>query len=456
MSENDESLWEKCTSSQVLSSGSYGIAIDLGSTTVAGRLICLDTGDYLQEYTTTNRQVAFGTDILTRIFYCYENPAHLQQMQQAAVDSIAEACQTLAQRQGIVLSDCTSMTLAANTTMVHFLLGLDAFCLFSTPYEPQVKEPGFVSAQELGLPFDARLFIVPCKSNYLGGDVIAGIVHTGLYRSEAIDAFFDIGTNGELVIGNKEFMLCGAGAAGPALEGASVSTGMRAEPGAVDQVVIEDESIYARTIDNVAAKGICGSGIVDLLAQLLLNGWVDIRGTLIPEKSALIHFIEGNDEEGTQGEYAVRYAEGVDESGMPFGLDFTQSDIREIVATKAAAFTMVDIMLELCGFSLDDIDRFYVAGAFGKHVSKESAIAIGMYPDIERDRIVNVGNASLEGASDLLRNPGLIEDLPDILERMTYIQYGEIDTFLDAMTAAKALPHTDMSLFPTVAEKLGL
>ncbi len=433
-----------------------GIAIDLGSTTVAGRLINLATGECLREQSTTNRQVEFGTDILTRIFYCYESPEHLQQMQQAALESISEVCGELARLEDVALSRCKAMALGANTTMMHFLLGLDAFCLFSAPYEPKVKEPGFVSARSLGLPIDCDMFIFPCKSNYLGGDVIAGVLHTGLYASEQIDAFFDIGTNGELVIGNREFMLCGAGAAGPALEGASVSTGMRAEPGAVDQVRIEGERIVARTIANAPAKGICGSGIVDLLAQLLLNGWVDIRGTLMPERSPLIHYIEGSEEAGTQGEFAVRYAEGIDALGNQHGLDFTQTDIREIIATKAAAFTMVDVMLEQCGLTLSDLGRFYVAGAFGKHVSKESAIAIGMYPDIERNRIVNVGNASLEGATDVLRDPTLIDQLPDILERMTYIQYGEIENFLHAMTAAKALPHSNLALFPSVARKLGL
>lgn len=433
-----------------------GIAIDLGSTTVAGRLINLTTGKCLREYSTTNRQVEFGTDILTRIFYCYENPEHLQQMQHAALTSISEVCTELARLEDIPLSHCEAMALGANTTMMHFLLGLDAFCLFSAPYEPQVKEPGFVSARKLGLPVSCDMFIFPCKSNYLGGDVVAGVLHTGLYKADQIDAFFDIGTNGELVIGNKEFMLCGAGAAGPALEGASVSTGMRAEPGAVDQVRIENGHIVVRTIANAPARGICGSGIVDLLAQLLLNGWVDIRGTLMPEKSSLIHFIEGNESAGTTGEYAVRYAEGIDADSNTYELDFTQTDIREIIATKAAAFTMVDVMLEQCGLTLADLGLFYVAGAFGKHVSKESAIAIGMYPDIDRDRIVNVGNASLEGATDVLRNLALIDELPDMLERMTYIQYGEIENFLHAMTAAKALPHSNLALFPSVAKKLGI
>lgn len=434
----------------------FGIAIDLGSTTVAGRLIDLASGKCLHEYSVMNKQVVFGTDILSRIFYCYDNPEHLQEMQSAAASSISEVCEDLARLQGISLSQCKAMTIAANTTMVHFLFGLDAFCLFSAPYEPQITEPGFVRASSLGLPLDAEAFIVSCKSNYLGGDVIAGIVHTGLATSHEIDAFFDIGTNGELVIGNDEFILCGAGAAGPALEGGSVSTGMRAEPGAVDRVRIEGNHIVAHTIDDVPAKGICGSGIVDLLAQLLLHGWIDIRGTLMPEKSPLIRFREGDGAEGTQGEYAVCYTHCSASDGELIDLYFTQTDINEIITTKAAAFTMVDVMLDQCGLTLDDIDKFYVAGAFGKHVSTESAIAIGMYPDINRTRIINVGNASLEGATDILRDPSLIEELPDILERMTYIQFGEIANFLDAMTAAQALPHSNMALFPTVVAKLGL
>ena len=263
------------------------------------------------------------------------------------------------------------------------------------------------------------------------------MIDTELYKKNEISVFFDIGTNGELVIGNKEFLLCGAGAAGPALEGGVVRTGMRADIGAVDEVKIRDGNIFVHVIGNSAPQGICGSGIIDLIAELFLEGWIDIRGKLSPEKSPLI--------QERDNQFCVEYAPG---------LYFYQKDIDEFIRTKSAAHTMVEIMLRESGLDLNQADRFYVAGAFGKHVSKESAITIGMYPDMDRDHIINAGNSSLEGAQKLLLNRSLLTDIDQILEEMVYIQFAEVEDFLELMVAAQALPHTDYKRYPTVVEKL--
>lgn len=243
--------------------------------------------------------------------------------------------------------------------------------------------------------------------------------------------------NGELVLGNWDFLLCGAGAAGPALEGGVVKTGMRAMEGAVDRVKMEDGELHCHVIEEATAKGICGSGIVDLLAELFLHGWIDIRGILQPEKSRWI--VEKD------GMLAVNYAPE---------LYFYQSDIEEFIRTKAAAYTMVAIMLRESGIELSELEGFYVAGAFGKHVSKESAIAIGMYPDMERDRIIHAGNSSLEGAVCALLDCGVAKKVEEILEKMVYIQFAAVEDFLNTMVAAQALPHTDLERYPTVKEKL--
>ena len=329
------------------------------------------------------------------------------------------------------------MVVSGNTTMIHFLLGMDAFCVFYTPYAVRADSPGFLRAADLEIPVSGYVYCYPSKSNYLGGDIISGMIATELYKGEDISAFFDIGTNGELVIGNREFLLCGAGAAGPALEGGVVKTGMRAADGAVDEVQIRDSSIRVHVMGETEAKGICGSGIIDLLAELFLEGWVDIRGRLIPEKSPLIQ-----EKEDT---FAVEYAPG---------LFFYQKDIDEFIRTKAAAHTMVEIMLRESGISMDEMAKFYVAGAFGKHVSKESAIAIGMYPDMDRDRIINAGNSSLDGAQKLLLNRKYLEDIDEILEKMVYIQFGAVDDFLNMMVAAQALPHTDFQRYPSVMKEM--
>lgn len=445
----------------------YGLAVDLGSTTVVARLLDCNSGEILEEVSCFNKQIQWGTDILSRIFYCKDNREKLEEVRRATVESICECMDKLAASHSAL-----SMVIAGNTTMIHFLLGMDAFCVFYTPHAVHADRPGFQLARDLDIPLKGYVYCYPAKSNYLGGDIISGMIDTELYKKNEISVFFDIGTNGELVIGNKEFLLCGAGAAGPALEGGVVRTGMRAEAGAVDEVKIRDGNIYVHVIGNhkedsgsheedsgshegdsgsheknsgnheenslgEEPRGICGSGIIDLIAELFLEGWIDIRGKLSPEKSSLI--------QERDKQLCVEYAPG---------LYFYQKDIDEFIRTKSAAHTMVEIMLRESGLELSQADRFYVAGAFGKHVSKESAITIGMYPDMDRDHIINAGNSSLEGAQKLLLNRSLLTDIDKILEEMVYIQFAEVEDFLELMVAAQALPHTDYKRYPTVMEKL--
>ena len=447
----------------------YGLAVDLGSTTVVARLLDCNSGEILKEVSCFNKQIQWGTDILSRIFYCKDNREKLEEVRRATVESICECMDKLdaslemqgtsseqksenngvsesgddrgaknaAKKARTISQSALSMVIAGNTTMIHFLLGMDAFCVFYTPHAVHADRPGFLLARDLDIPLKGYVYCYPAKSNYLGGDIISGMIDTELYKKNEISVFFDIGTNGELVIGNKEFLLCGAGAAGPALEGGVVRTGMRADVGAVDEVKIRDGNIFVHVIGNSAPQGICGSGIIDLIAELFLEGWIDIRGKLSPEKSPLI--------QERDNQLCVEYAPG---------LYFYQKDIDEFIRTKSAAHTMVEIMLRESGLELSQADRFYVAGAFGKHVSKESAITIGMYPDMDRDHIINAGNSSLEGAQKLLLNRSLLTDIDQILEEMVYIQFAEVEDFLELMVAAQALPHTDYKRYPTVMEKL--
>ena len=460
----------------------YGSAVDLGSTTVVARLLDCNSGEILKEVSCFNKQIQWGTDILSRIFFCKDNREKLEEVRRATVESICECLDKLDASHSAL-----SMVIAGNTTMIHFLLGMDAFCVFYTPHAVHADRPSFQLACDLDIPLKGYVYCYPAKSNYLGGDIISGMIDTELYKKNEISVFFDIGTNGELVIGNKEFLLCGAGAAGPALEGGVVRTGMRADIGAVDEVKIRDGNIFVHVIgkqaecfevmhgerknqknitDSVQSntekmtnllsedvsdekckdsngkretppQGICGSGIIDLIAELFLEGWIDIRGKLSPEKSPLI--------QERDNQFCVEYAPG---------LYFYQKDIDEFIRTKSAAHTMVEIMLRESGLDLNQADRFYVAGAFGKYVSKESAITIGMYPDMDRDHIINAGNSSLEGAQKLLLNRSLLTDIDQILEEMVYIQFAEVEDFLELMVAAQALPHTDYKRYPKVMEKL--
>ena len=418
----------------------YGLAVDLGSTTVVVRLLDCNSGEILGEESCFNKQIQWGTDILSRIFFCKDDRKKLEEIRLATVESIIECMDKLDVKHP-VSRKCLSMVVAGNTTMIHFLLGIDAFCVFYTPHAVHADRPGFQPAKDLDIPLNGYVYCYPAKSNYLGGDIISGMIETELYKKDGISVFFDIGTNGELVIGNKDFLLCGAGAAGPALEGGVVHTGMRADAGAVDSVRIRGGKIHVHVIGNssgkISPKGICGSGIVDLIAELFLEGWIDIRGKFSLEKTNLI--------QKREGQLCIEYAPG---------LYFYQKDIDEFILTKAAAHIMVEIMLRESGLELNQADRFYVAGSFGKYVSVESAITIGMYPDMEREKMINAGNSSLEGAQKLLLNKELLADIDQILEEMTYIQFAEVDDFLEQMVAAQALPHTDYKKYPTVMEKL--
>lgn len=417
----------------------YGLAVDLGSTSVVMQLIDCNTDRAVAQESVYNRQTAFGEDILTRIFYSKDDAVHLEEIRKATVDTFAELMEKLHRMTGVDTKKCISMVVAGNTTMIHFLLGLDAFCVFSSPYAVRADQPGFYRGEELEIPIAGFVFCYPGKANYLGGDIISGMIATGIHKKEEISLFFDVGTNGELVIGNRSFLLCGAGAAGPALEGGVVKTGMRAAAGAVESVRLSDGEFRLGIIGSTAPVGICGSGIVDLLSELFIHGWVDLRGRLLPEASDKIEWRR------EEAEYAVCYAPG---------LWFFQSDINEFMKTKAAAYTMMEYIMSEVGMGLDDVSDFYMAGAFGTHVRKESAVNIGMYPDVELSRIHTAGNSSLDGARRLLLDRGILEELDHILELMSYVQFGAVEDFVQKMVAASALPHTDMERYPSVAARL--
>lgn len=408
----------------------YGLCADLGSTTMVMELVDLCTKETLASASVFNPQIAYGDDILTRIFYTKDHPVRRRELQEATAEGFRQLMAELQHQTGIDTQQCNILTVAGNTTMIHFLLGLDAFGVFHSPYAVQTLDPEVCRGAELGIPVQGFVSLCPAMENYLGGDIISGMLATGLPDREEISVFLDVGTNGELVVGNREFLLAGAGAAGPALEGGSVHTGMRAENGAVDKVTTENGRLKVHVIGETEAKGICGSGIVDLLAELYLNGWIDLRGRFQVQ------------EYEKQG---VEYAPG---------LFFYQSDIDEFIRTKAAAMTMVEYMMNLIGLTMGDVDRFYVAGAFGTHIDKESAVTIGMYPDIDREKIISPGNTSLQGAKMLLLDRSLTEKAEAIIERMQYVQFGAVEEFLELMGAAQAIPHTDLQRFPSVQRRL--
>ena len=424
-----------------------GLAVDYGSTTIVMQLVDLNTGAVMAQASEANGQRQFGTDILTRITCVLGDPARADDLQAATAETFNRLLRRLSKETGVAAQDCPVMVVAGNTSMIHFLLKLNAWTVFASPFAPVTTCPDWLRGDELGFDFPGMVFLMPSASNYIGGDIVSGLLTIDLQKKEEIGLFFDIGTNGELVIGNREWLLAGAGAAGPALEGYISRYGVRAQPGAIDAVTIRGAELSATTIGNRPPIGICGSGIIDLLAQMRLNGWINVAGELNPDASPRIRWMEES------SEYAAVYADA-DESGLGVPLYFSQTDIRQYLETKAAAYTMVDCLLESAGCRIEDVAHCYLSGAFSAHSNLESAITIGMFPDLPRERFTCIPNSSLDGARTLLLNRDRLEDVRFLTEHLYCVQFASVPDFIVRMHAAKFIPHTDMRRFPTIAEKL--
>ena len=425
----------------------YGLAVDYGSTTIVMQLVDLHSGAVIGQEKCFNGQSVYGSDILTRITYVMEDPAHAADLQRATAETFDQLLLLLEEDTGIEAGKCPVMIVSGNTTMIHFLLKLNAWTVFASPFSPVSTNPGFFWGTELDMDFAGLISIVPSASNYIGGDIISGLMALDIHKQEETSLFFDIGTNGELVIGNKDWILAGAGAAGPALEGYISRFGMRADRGAIDTVTICGRDLQFTTIEKEKPVGICGSGIIDLIAQMRLNGWINIAGDLDPAASDRIRYLP--DEQ----QYAAVYAtEAESADGSP--LYFSQTDIRQYLDTKAAAYTMVECLLEACGITERQLSRCYLSGAFSAHSNLESAITVGIFPDLPRERFLCIPNTSLEGARTLLLDRDRLPEAIDLASHLYCLQFASVPDFLVRMQAAKFIPHTDLRRYPSVAEKL--
>ena len=420
----------------------YGLAVDYGSTTILMELVDLNSGTTIDQRTAVNGQVAYGTDILTRITYALEGQTQAAALQKVTADTLSDLLAQLTHATGIDAGKLSIMILSGNTTMLHFLLGLDAWTVFAAPFAPVTADPGFLWGKELGIAFEGLIYCIPSASNYVGGDIISGLLALELHKQEETGMFFDIGTNGELVIGNRDWMIAGAGAAGPALEGYISKFGMRASPGAIDSVDIRGNTLTFTTIEGEKPRGICGSGIIDLLAQMRRNGWINIAGDLEPAASERILYLP------QEQEYVAVYA-WAEEAAQGQMLYFSQTDIRQYLDTKAAAYTMIDCILDTAGVATEDIHKLYLSGAFAAHSDLESAITLGIFPDLPREKYALRKNTSLEGAKRMLLDHSLLREGRELAERIYCVQFASYPDFLVRMQAAKFIPHTELDRFPS-------
>jgi uncharacterized 2Fe-2S/4Fe-4S cluster protein (DUF4445 family) len=422
-----------------------GLAVDLGTTRVVLRLLDLATGATLAESAFDNPQEKIGPDILVRIHFA-EKEKGLNELNEQIVSGLNSAIARLCESQKLEPEHIYALAVAGNTTMTHLFMGLNPRWIIREPYIPAVNAPGVMKAQALGLQVHprARVLIFPNIGSYFGGDLIAGILFSEIYKTSRTGILVDVGTNAEVVLGNKNWLIACAGAAGPALEGGVTRMGMTAGPGVIDQISLETDTLgfNIHTIDDLPPKGICGSGVIDLAARLFQAGMIDVRGKLVPAVcGSRVKKING------QLHLVVVPAEGPDTGS---DLTISQADLDSLIRSKAAMYTILETITASVGIAPQDLEFFYVAGTFGSFINPASAITIGMLPDLPLDRYKPLGNSSLAGAALALQSDKYHDEIDQIRDRITYLELNVNQDFMNRFSAAKFLPHTNTALFPSV------
>ena len=427
----------------------YALAVDIGTTTVWVQLLDLARGEILGQAADYNAQMSYGDDVITRIVYSQKEQG-LQKLQRSVVATINQVMHRLLKRHQLPVSEISHLTVAANTTMTHLFYGIDPKFIRLTPYTPAVCHFPPVRARDLGLELPEHVFIycVSSVSSYVGGDIVAGVLGSGIYKDPKLTLYIDIGTNGEIVIGNQQWLACAACSAGPAFEGGGIKFGMRATAGAIEEASINPQTYEPMiiTIDMVKPKGICGSGLINLMAALMEADMISPNGKFRDDLDTPRIRL------GDSGrEYVLAMAP--DTQG---GQDITlsEADIDNLIRAKGAMFAGYLTLLENVGLKLQDLEQVILAGAFGQFINIENAIAIGLLPDLPREQYHFVGNGSLQGATLLAFSRELLEEERRVADMMTNFELSETPGYMNQYIAALFLPHTQLEYFPTVSQRL--
>jgi uncharacterized 2Fe-2S/4Fe-4S cluster protein (DUF4445 family) len=427
----------------------YGLAVDIGTTTVCGILLDLNTGRIIAESSAYHAQIGYGEDVISRIIYS-RRASGLKGLQEKVVYTINQIIETVCKTVYINPSDISYIMSAGNTTMSHLLLGLDPRFIRESPYVPTSTQYPLTRAAALGVYAhpSVRLFIYPTPSSYVGGDIIAGVHACQMHKSPELTLFIDIGTNGEIVVGNEEWMVCTACSAGPAFEGGGIKHGMRASSGAIENFHIHPETFDPMiiTIDLTKPRGICGSGLISIVAELLEAGVIDQRGKF---NRSLDHPRIRNNGDGY--EYVLAWAK---DSMVGEDIVITEVDLDNLIRAKGAMYAGYQTLLESVGMTFADLDRVILAGNFGAFIDLEQGICIGLLPDIDRDRFFYLGNGSLLGCQISLTDHKRFRERVIVRNLMTNMELSENQEFMTHYVAALFLPHTDMNTFPSVRDKL--
>ncbi len=427
----------------------FGAAVDIGTTTIVVYLVDMTNGHIMGTASTYNSQVKCGDDVITRIVYATERNG-LKELQELAVGNINSLLEDLAEKNGIPPGMIDYIVVAGNTTMTHLFYGVDPQYIREEPYIPVATFFPLVRGKSVGFHLDpqAMVYSMPNVASYVGGDITAGVLVSQIHKLEAVSLFIDVGTNGEIVLGNKDWLVTAACSAGPCFEGSGIKYGMRAMEGAMEEVEIDPKTfdVNYRVIGDVKPIGICGSGMIDILAEMYLNGIIDQKGKIREELGSK------RIRRGDSGlEYVLAWRI---ESAINKEIVITEVDLDNLIRAKAAIYAGFSTLLSHMGMTFADIDKLYIAGGFGRYIDVERAITIGMLPDLAVDKFQFLGNTSIMGAYYGLLCDRLRHEAEEIARRMTYIELSVSRSFMDEYMSALFLPHTDLNAFPTVKREL--
>jgi len=434
-----------------LSHPAYGIAIDIGTTTVSAILVNQQNGEIRAKATTGNAQIRYGADVINRIIN-QQKPDGIKKLQEAIIrDTILPLLDKLCLATEVEHDRITRLTVAANTTMNHLFLGIDANSIRIEPYEPAFLEfkPYDPASIGINLSADAKMILAPNIGSYVGGDITAGVLAAEtpsgkkIYSRPEMSLLIDLGTNGEIVFGNEEFLMACACSAGPAFEGGDISCGMRATNGAIQACVIEKDTLEPTfsIINDFEPVGLCGSGLIDVVAELFRAGAINGKGKFNDKNSPRIR----RDEHGS-GSYILVFAS---DSATGKDIIITETDIDNFIRAKGAIFSGIMSLLAPLGFTPADIDDVMIAGGIGGGINIKNAISIGMLPDLPEEKYSYIGNSSLNGAYEMLISTEAEEKVKEIAANMTYIDLSTEQGYMDEFIAACFIPHTNERLFPS-------
>ena len=427
-----------------------GLAIDIGTTTVSAIIIDMTDGKILAKGSSGNGQIRYGADVINRIIES-RKPGGQDKLQKAIIEeTINPLVQTMCRQAKINPMNIYRMSVAANTTMNHLLIGVNADPVRMEPYIPTFFKTNSIFAGDIGIKVnpDAHIILAPNIGSYVGGDITAGAFVTMLWNQEPFSLFIDLGTNGEIVFGNSDFMFSCACSAGPAFEGGDISCGMRATDGAIEACTIDKETMEPtyKVVGEPGTKpvGLCGSGIIDVISELFMTGIINPKGKFVREGKRIRHDHYG------MGSYVIAFEE---EAGSAKDVEITEVDIDNFIRAKGAIFSAIRTMLNSLDFDVSMIDDVYVAGGIGSGINMANAVHIGMFPDIPLEKFHYIGNSSLTGAYLMLHSTPAEKKTYELASNMTYLELSTVPTYMDEFVGACFIPHTDTGLFPSVTEE---